>query len=171
MSPQPTTSQTVGPFLTIGMDWLNTGDVARGVSGERITIEGRVLDGDGQPVADASIELWQANAQGKYEANASGFGRCPTDGEGAFRFTTVKPGAAEGHAPHIAVNVFARGLLKQLVTRIYFPNDRANDTDPVVSLVPAPRRATLIAIQSARRGVLEWNVVLRGKDETVFFDC
>lgn len=171
MSVRTTTSQTVGPFLTIGMDWLNTRDVARGVSGERVTIAGRVFDGDGQPVTDASIELWQANAYGKYEANATGFGRCPTDGEGAFRFTTVKPGAAEGQAPHITVNVFARGLLKQLVTRIYFPGDRANDADPVLSLVPASRRATLIARQSAATGVLEWNVVLHGKDETVFFDC
>jgi len=176
---QATTSQTVGPYLHIGLTWLILEDLAGPeVSGERVSIEGQVLDGDGQPVNDALVEIWQANGRGRYgEKGFRGFGRSATDDEGRFRFHTLKPGRVPGpagklQAPHIAVNVFMRGLLKQLVTRIYFPDDPANADDPVLALVPAERRGTLIAQPLAGKpGALRWNVILQGKDETVFFDC
>jgi protocatechuate 3,4-dioxygenase alpha subunit len=189
MSLQATTSQTVGPYLHIGLTWLITENLApAGVAGERISIEGRVIDGDGKPVNDALVEIWQANAAGKYahpqdrqakavEKGFRGFGRSATDDQGRFRFHTIKPGrvpAPDGklQAPHIAVNVFMRGQLKQLVTRIYFPDDPANAQDAVLALVPQDRRGTLIAKQAAgKSGALEWSVVLQGRDETVFFDC
>src|SRR5687767_15041743 len=177
MSLQATTSQTVGPFLHIGLTWLITENLApKGVAGERVSIEGRVVDGDGKPVNDAIVEIWQADAAGKYGTKGfRGFGRSPTDDEGRFRFQTVKPGRVPGpggkpQAPHIAVNIFMRGQLKQLVSRIYFPDDPANAEDAVLALVPAARRGTLIARRGGP-GSLEWNVILQGKDETVFFDC
>ena len=172
-----TTSQTVGPYLHIGLTWLITENLARaGVRGERVSIAGRVLDGEGKPIDDAAVEIWQANAQGKYGARGfRGFGRSATDAQGRFRFRTVKPGRVAGprgrlQAPHIAVNIFMRGQLKQLVSRIYFPDDPANAEDAVLRLVPAKRRCTLIA-RKMKSGALEWNVVLQGKNETVFFDC
>jgi|SRR5689334_7623315 len=175
MSLHATTSQTVGPYLHIGMTWLVTENLAsRNVPGERIAIEGRVLDGDGKPVNDASVEIWQADAKGKYGAKGfRGFGRSNTDAKGRFRFKTIKPGRVPGRdgtlqAPHIAVNIFMRGQLKQLVTRIYFPDEAANAGDPVLALVPAARRDTLIARRKGK--ALEWNVNLQGRDETVFFD-
>jgi protocatechuate 3,4-dioxygenase alpha subunit len=191
MTMQATTSQTVGPFFSIGFTWLTADNLAApGVSGEPITIEGRVLDGDGNPVPDAILELWQANSHGKYahpddtrdkplEKGFTGFGRISTDADGKFRFTTIKPGqvpdpAAEKQlqAPHIAVSVFARGLLRRLVTRIYFPDDPANTSDFALNLVEPARRHTLIAKKtSASPNALEWNVILQGRDETVFFDC
>jgi protocatechuate 3,4-dioxygenase alpha subunit len=189
MSLQATTSQTVGPYLHIGLTWLITENLAGPeVAGERVTIEGRVLDGDGQPINDALVEIWQANAHGKYahpedrqpkplEKGFRGFGRSATDDQGRFRFHTIKPGRVPGpggalQAPHIAVNVFMRGSLKHLVSRIYFPDDPANAEDPVLSLVPAGRRHTLVAKKlPGRPGALEWNVILQGKDETAFFDC
>jgi protocatechuate 3,4-dioxygenase alpha subunit len=178
MSLQATTSQTVGPYLHIGLTWLIIENLApAGVSGERVSIEGRVFDGDGKPVNDALVEIWQAGADGKYgQKGFRGFGRSATDDQGAFRFQTIKPGRVSGpggklQAPHIAVNVFMRGQLKQLVTRIYFPDDPANSEDTVLALVPADRRSTLVARKGGKPGALEWNVVLQGKDETVFFDC
>jgi protocatechuate 3,4-dioxygenase alpha subunit len=179
-------SQTVGPYLHIGLTWLNTTRIAGpGVKGERVTIQGRLLDGDGVGVNDGLIEIWQANAGGKYvhpenrqkkplERGFRGFGRIPTDAKGAFRFSTIKPGRVPGpggklQAPHLSVTVFMRGLLKQLSTRIYFPGDAANAQDPVLKLVPAARRATLVARRKSK-GVMEWNIVLQGKDETAFFD-
>jgi protocatechuate 3,4-dioxygenase alpha subunit len=192
MSLQMTSSQTIGPYLHIGTDWLNTATLAGdAISGERVVIEGRMLDGNGNPVADGLVEIWQANAHGKYahpedrrdlpaEPGFRGFGRVPTDEQGFFRFVTVKPGRVPGpkgslQAPHIAVTVFARGLLKQLSSRIYFPDGAGNEDDPVLSLVPPERRATLVARAIAGRpGVLEWNIVLRGEaagqGETVFFE-
>lgn len=188
MSLQATTSHTVGPFFTIGLTRLNQADLAGpGVAGERVAIEGRVLDGDGQPVPDALVELWQANSQGKYahpedkqekpvEPGFKGYGRQPTDDAGKFRFTTIKPGPVPGpdgkpQAPHIAVTVFARGLQRRLVTRIYFPDEPANTADFALNRVDPARRATLIAKKVAgQSGVLEWDVVLQGPGETVFFD-
>jgi len=189
MSLQATTSQTVGPYFRIGLNWLNVDNLAGpGVSGERVEIEGRVLNADGQGVPDAMLELWQANAQGKYrhpddtqekpvEPGFQGFGRIPTGEDGSFRFSTIKPGRVPGpddkcQAPHIVVSVFMRGLLRRLVTRIYFPDDPANSEDFALNLVDSSRRGTLIARKSAKRaGLLEWNVVLQGPEETVFFDC
>jgi protocatechuate 3,4-dioxygenase alpha subunit len=179
-------AQTVGPYLHIGLSWLNTERIAGpGAKGERVVIQGRLLDGDGVGVSDGLVEIWQANAAGKYahpddrqkkalEKGFRGFGRIPTDAKGHFRFSTVKPGRVPGpagkpQAPHLSVTVFMRGLLKQLSTRIYFPGDPANAQDPVLKRVPAARRATLVAKRKAR-GVLEWNIVLQGRNETVFFD-
>ncbi len=182
-----TPSQTVGPYLHIGLDWLNTTELApAGVAGERIVIQGRLLDADGQVVPDGMIEIWQANSHGKYahtedtralplDPGFTGFGRTATDVDGGFRFSTIKPGtvpAANGQlqAPHILVNIFARGLLKQLVTRIYFSGDD-HASDPVMQQIPPARRATLVASPSAQAGVLEWNIVIGGTaNETVFFD-
>ena len=181
-----TSSQTIGPYLHIGMTWLVGENLAaEGVTGERVTVEGRMIDGDGTPVNDAMIEIWQANAHGKYahpedtrdlpvEKGFSGFGRVYTDEKGRFRFVTVKPGPVPGpdgkaQAPHLNVSIFMRGLLKHLVTRMYFPGD-AHDADVVMQSVPAGRRATLVARPGGSKGALEWNLVLRGDEETVFFD-
>jgi protocatechuate 3,4-dioxygenase, alpha subunit len=189
LSTPATTSQTVGPFFSIGLDRLGTNNLAAsGVSGKRLTIEGHVLDGDGQPVPDAVIEIWQANTHGKYahpedtqekplEPGFSGYGRVPTDDNGQFRFTTIKPGSVPGpggksQAPHLVVSLFMRGLLKRLVTRIYFPGEATNDSDFILSLVEPGRRPTLIARKVQGQGdLLRWNVVLQGSEETVFFDC
>jgi protocatechuate 3,4-dioxygenase alpha subunit len=192
MSLQMTASQTVGPFLHIGFDPLTIENLApEGVAGERIVIEGRLFDGSGKPVPDGVIEVWQANSHGKYahpedkrelplEPGFRGFGRVPTDDNGGFRFTTIKPGRVPGpggklQAPHIVVSVFSRGLIKRLATRIYFPDEASNAEDPVLSQVPADRRSTLIARRAAgKEGVIEWNVVIQGEaagwGETVFFD-
>ncbi len=187
MSLRSTGNQTVGPYFSIGLNKLLVENVAAsGVSGERVTIQGLVLDGDRQPVPDALIETWQANAQGKYahpedtqnkplEQGFKGFGRIPTDKAGAFRFSTIKPGrvpwpAGGLQAPHIVVAVFMRGLLKHLVTRIYFPDEAGNTEDPLLKRVEPERRRTLIAAKSKDARVLEWNVILQGADETVFFD-
>ncbi len=174
-----TTWQTVGPFFSVGLARLYRDDLASAsVSGERLSLGGRVLDGDGAPVSDALLELWQADAHGEYPADPAfrGFGRVPTDEEGRFRFATVSPGAVPGprgtlQAPHIVVSVFARGLMRRLVTRIYFPDEPRNAADFALSLVPPERRSTLIARKTAQAGGLEWNVILQGTEETVFFDC
>ena len=180
-----TPSQTVGPFFHLGFTPLNRDRVAApGAPGEAITIQGRVLDGNGAGVGDAVIEIWQADSDGRYprpegkpgESDCQGFGRIPTDQAGAFRFTTVEPGRAPGpggalQAPHLVVTVLARGLLRQLTTRIYFPNEPSNPTDAVLALVPAGRRESLIAKRAAGvANLLEWNVILQGAGETVFFD-
>ncbi len=183
-----TPSQTVGPFFSIGLKHMNRADLAEGSTSERLTIRGSVLDGDGQPVPDAVLEIWQADADGRYhhpEHSAVpndatpffGFGRIPTDAHGRFSFTTVKPGPVYGpdgkpQAPHLQISVFMRGLLKQLVTRLYFPEEPLNAADPVFQVVPESRRKTLIARQvRQKQNTLEWNVCLQGGDETVFFDC
>ena len=180
-----TSSQTIGPYLHIGMDWAVNPDFAGpDVKGERITVTGRIIDGDDKPVNDAMLEIWQANAHGRYTHPAdtrdlpldkgfTGWGRVTTDEEGRFRFTTIKPGrvpAADGslQAPHLNVTIFMRGMLKQLVTRLYFDGDAANAHDPVLAQVPQARRGTLMARASGAG--LEWNVVLQGPGETVFFE-
>ncbi|HEY6293977.1 MAG TPA: protocatechuate 3,4-dioxygenase subunit alpha [Terriglobia bacterium] len=180
-----TPSQTVGPFFHLGFAPLNRENLAAtGMAGEAITIQGRVLDGNGAGVDDAVIEIWQPDSEGRYsqpedtpgESNFKGFRRIPTDSTGAFRFTTTKPGRVPGpdgelQAPHLMVTVLARGLLKQLTTRIYLPAEPSNQTDAVLSLVPPERRSTLIAKNIAGAGdLLEWNVILQGVSETVFFD-
>lgn len=189
MSLRATTSQTVGPFFKIGLSWLYRDNLAApGVSGERVEIAGRILDGDGKPVPDGIIEIWQANSHGKYahpddpqekptEPGFTGYGRVPTDDDGRFRFTTIKPGCVPGpdgklQAPHLAVSVFTRGLLRRLITRIYFPDDPSNAADFALNLVDAGRRGTLIAKKiDGRPGALEWNVILQGPGETAFFDA
>ena len=135
MSLYATGNQTVGPYLHIGLTWLNTSNIAgKGIAGERVSVQGRLLDGDGKPVSDGMIEIWQANSHGKYphpedrqkkplEKGFRGFGRIPTDAKGGFRFTTIKPGRVPGpggklQAPHLVVSVFMRGLLKHLATRM-----------------------------------------------------
>ena len=188
MSLQATTWQTVGPFFSIGFSWLYRDNLAGpGVSGERVEIAGRILDGDGKPVPDGIVEIWQADSQGKYahpddpqektiESGFSGYGRVPTDDAGHFRFTTIKPGRVPGpdgklQAPHLAVSVFTRGLLRRLITRIYFPDEPSNAGDFALGLVETGRRGTLIANKiEGRAGALEWNIVLQGPNETVFFD-
>jgi protocatechuate 3,4-dioxygenase alpha subunit len=187
MNLEPTSSQTVGPFLHLGLCGVRRDELAGpGVEGERVTVEGRVLDGDGKPVCDALIESWQADARGKYAhpddrqdrpiaPGFGGFGRVPTDDAGVFRFTTIKPGGTPGpggrpQAPHLAITVFMRGLLRHLVTRLYFPDEPGNREDPILRLVPADRRHTLIA-KPTGPGKLAWDVHLQGPDETVFFDC
>jgi protocatechuate 3,4-dioxygenase, alpha subunit len=188
MSLTATTWQTVGPFFSIGFSWLYRDNLAgTGVSGERVEIVGRILDGDGNPVPDGIVEIWQANSQGKYahpddpqekrvEAGFTGYGRVPTNDAGRFRFTTIKPGRVLGpdgnlQAPHLEISVFTRGLLRRLITRIYFPEEPSNAEDFALNFVDAARRGTLIAKPLGERtGLLEWNVILQGSGETVFFD-
>jgi protocatechuate 3,4-dioxygenase alpha subunit len=185
MSLRASTSQTIGPYLRIGLEWMQIEDLApKGVAGERISIRGRITDADGKAVNDAAVEIWQANSHGRYaspednqdkplESAFRGYGRSLTGDDGAFRFKTIKPGRVSGpggkpQAPHLNVVIFMRGLLKQLMTRMYFPDDPANAEDPILALVPAERRPTLVARRAGSD--LEWNVVLQGRDETVFFD-
>ena len=193
MTTPPTSSQTVGPFFHLGMVYLERDNfVADGVAGERITIRGKVLDGDGQPVPDAVLEIWQADSTGRYPSELSarnsasprflGFGRIETDDHGEFRFTTIKPGRAPApdgslQAPHIVITLFSRGLLKPLRTRLYFPDEAGNVDDVVLRHVPPARRSTLMATRAGKRGaqnvpenVFDWNIVMQGDGETVFFD-
>lgn len=190
--PAQTPSQTVGPFFSIGL--IDGGEnviVNERSKGERITIEGRVLDGEGEPVLDAMVEIWQADANGIFDhagdprrtqadPHFKGFGRAETTNGGRFWFRTVRPGpvpAEDGatvmQAPHINVTVFARGMLIHAVTRLYFEDEEANDTDPVLTTIPEPRRQTLIARrEQAADGLARYclDIVLQGKEETVFFD-
>ncbi len=189
MPPQLTPSQTVGPFFKRALIRNEFQMLVRPEThGERVLVEGRVLDGGGAAVDDAMIEIWQANAEGRYDhpedrqeklldPTFHGFGRAATGADGRFRLLTVKPGSLPGsdnvlQAPHINVSVFARGLLNRLVTRIYFPDEPLNATDPVLNSIPAARRATLIARRpgAGSENVLRFDVILQGKDETVFFD-
>jgi protocatechuate 3,4-dioxygenase alpha subunit len=186
----PSASQTVGPFFNFGLTANRClGILAReGAAGERVRLSFRVLDGDGAPTkGDAMIELWQADAQGRYahpadprsasaDPNFCGFGRLEANGLGICVFETVKPGRvpdAEGRlqAPHINVAVFARGLLRHLVTRVYFADEPANDEDAVLALVPAQRRETLMAHRVPGEPY-SWlmEIRLQGDAETVFFD-
>lgn len=183
-----TASQTIGPFGAISFAQSQITQLApAGVAGERVVIRGCVFDGDGKPVDDAVIETWQANSHGKYahpddaqekpiDERFLGFGRVLTGDDGIFQISTVKPGPVPGlggaqQAPHLVVVIFMRGLLKHLVTRVYFPGDAAQAEDPVLKLVPAARRSTLIASRIAGAATsYEWNVVLQGERETVFFD-
>ena len=187
-----TTSQTVGPYLHIGLAPRNCADIAfdgRTDQPNRIVVEGQVIDGDGNVLTDGMIEVWQADATGRYDhphdtrsgrveshRSASGFGRLPTEHEGRFRFTTVKPGrvpAPDGslQAPHLVVAYFARGLLKHLSTRVYFADEAdANAEDFVLRSVPASRRPTLMA-ELVEPGRYRWTLTLQGtaEHETVFF--
>jgi protocatechuate 3,4-dioxygenase, alpha subunit len=190
-----TPSQTVGPFFKYGLtpnrqyawnDAFTANLVTSDTSGERIRVEGTVYDGDSAPVPDCMLEVWQADAQGHFSdpqdkralPNTSfrGFGRCGTDGDGRYFFDTIKPGSVpdpdgKSQAPHLLLAVFARGMLRHLYTRIYFEGEAANNSDPVLALVPAERRATLIASrQAGDKAVYKLDLRLQGGDETVFFD-
>ncbi|MGH7931657.1 MAG: protocatechuate 3,4-dioxygenase subunit alpha [Candidatus Binataceae bacterium] len=190
MSLPPTPSQTIGPFFHRALLREEMNDLtAAGAAGVRITIEGRVLDGDNAPVSDALIEIWQANTAGRYDhpedrqekkldPNFHGYGRIGTDEHGRFRFRTIKPGPVPGNgnarqAPHINVSIFTRGLLKRLVTRIYFPDEPLSANDPVLSAIrDTSRRATLVAhkMAAAPEPLFRFDIVLQGANETVFFD-
>jgi protocatechuate 3,4-dioxygenase, alpha subunit len=187
----PTPSQTVGPFFHLGLDRPEWSDLTAGnPAGERIIVEGRVLDGDGTPVPDAVIELWQANAAGRYahpddprtdkplDANFRGFGRVATDADGRFRVTTIRPGPVPGRgnslqAPHINVVFFSRGLLIHLHTRIYFADEPANASDPLLSSIEDPAvRGTLLArrAEASNPALYRFDIVLQGENETAFLD-
>ena len=186
----PTPSQTVGPFFHFCLTTEKTcvGSIAGPqAKGERVLLTVRVLDGDGVGLNDAMIEIWQANADGKYnhaddaqqktvDSSFLGFGRLGTAEDGSCNFETIKPGRVPGpgnilQAPHLNVAVFARGMLRQLFTRVYFAGDPANREDPVLALVPVERRETLVAHpDSARPGGWRFDIRLQGEDETVFFD-
>jgi protocatechuate 3,4-dioxygenase alpha subunit len=185
-----TPSQTVGPFYSIGL----TGKVMNvladdSTKGQRIRIEGQVFDGDGRPIPDVMIEIWQANAYGRYhhpddkqekplDASFSGWGRSGTDEKCFYGFDTIKPGPVPGaagsvQAPHISVVVFARGMLSHAYTRMYFADEPANESDPVLNSVKNPaRRKTLIATREDRNGkaIYRFDIRLQGENETVFFD-
>lgn len=178
-------SQTVGPFFRIGLSWLCATPEPSLVPGS-IAVSGCVLDGAGNPVQDAMLEFWRADPQGHYSTEPpqegacpagcpSGFTRVASDEQGCFTCSLSKPGPVEfgdgrTQAPHLVVLVFARGLLRHLITRMYFPGEAANHTDPILQLVPPRRRPTLIARSTAEDpNHLKWNVVLQGDEETVFF--
>ncbi|QPF85287.1 protocatechuate 3,4-dioxygenase subunit alpha [Bradyrhizobium genosp. L] len=187
-----TPSQTVGPYFKYGLtpngeyawnDAFTNNLLTPDVSGERIRVAGKVYDGDGAIVPDCMLEIWQADAQGRFSdpqdkralpnSSFKGFGRVGTDNSGAYAFDTIKPGSVpdpdgKPQAPHILLAVFGRGMLLQLYTRIYFDDEAGNAGDPVLALVPADRRATLIAKKAGN--VYTLDIHLQGDNETVFFD-
>jgi protocatechuate 3,4-dioxygenase alpha subunit len=204
--------QTVGPFFHYALPWRGAADLAGGtdigaradlvpaghfllrgpaergpIAGEAIEIAGVVSDGAGAPVPDALIEVWQANAAGRYASAGDdrpavtldpdfvGFGRAATDADGTYRFRTIRPGRVPGlgntlQAPHLAVSVMARGILKRLVTRAYLEDGDGAEDDPILALVPVERRATLIARRDGEAGPYRFDIRLQGEGETVFFD-
>jgi protocatechuate 3,4-dioxygenase alpha subunit len=168
-----TPSQTVGPFFEFGL--VTKPLLVDEGSAGAIRIEGRVLDGAGEPVPDGLIEIWQAGADGRFEENHRGWGRCQTDAEGGYAFTTVKPGAVRDPdgtvlAPHVSMLCFARGLLKPVLTRLYFPDEaEANEADPVLGAIAGDtQRATLVAT-AAGPGSYRFDIRLQGDEQTVFF--
>lgn len=199
-----TPSQTVGPYFAYGLaphsrcNWQPSANydsketvgadlVTPDATGTRIRIEGRVLDGDGLPINDAMLEIWQADAQGRYahprdnraRTNAlfKGFGRSATDKAGVYSFDTIKPGVVAGpdgkpQAPHIVFCIYSRGMLRQVYTRLYFSDEAANGADPILTLVPADRRVTLVAHKEMRGElpVYRFDIRVQGENETVFFD-
>ena len=198
MTYKQTPSQTVGPYFGYGLLPSAYGFSHRSIGdsclltttskGERIRLIGLVFDGSGLPVSDAMLELWQANAQGRYnhpadrrgdncaDANFSGFGRCGTgpSEESTYAFDTIKPGAVSvGEAPHVNLIVFMRGLLNHVYTRAYFSDEReANAADPVLNRVDPLRRPTLIALREQGQAgtVYRFDIHMQGDKETVFFD-
>jgi protocatechuate 3,4-dioxygenase alpha subunit len=191
-----TPSQTVGPYFAYGLtpngkyawnDAFSGNLVTPDTSGDRIRVEGFVYDGDGVLVPDCMLEIWQADAQGRFadpqdqralpNATFKGFGRCGTGAKGEYAFDTIKPGSVpdpdgKPQAPHILMAIFARGMLLQNYTRIYFDDEAANAADPVLALVPKDRRGTLIAKrgEGGNGAVYRFDICLQGDDETVFFD-
>jgi protocatechuate 3,4-dioxygenase, alpha subunit len=211
--PVQTPWQTTGPFLHFGLPWKGAADLAGdsdlgsrpdlvapghdyGIThydghrarakGERIELTGQVWDNTGAPILDGLIEIWQANAAGRYASPDdprhdvpvdeffTGYGRCALDKQGVFRFRTIRPGRVPGpgnslQAPHIALGVIGPGFLKRLSTRIYFADAQENEEDPILALVPEKRRHTLLARRDSAN-VYRLDIRLGGADETVFFD-
>jgi protocatechuate 3,4-dioxygenase alpha subunit len=186
VTPALSPSQTVGPFLALGLPWPDGSEVVPAGTPGAIRISGRVFDGAGVPVPDAIVETWQADPDGRFAhpddprgavapalAGFRGFGRSATDPDGRYEITTVKPGplpAPDGgqEAPHLDVSVFARGLLDRVVTRIYFPDEAAaNAADPLLASLPPGRAATLVA-EEAGPDELRFDIRLQGDGETVF---
>ncbi len=190
MSFGQTPSQTVGPFFNYGLFTRpNLNNLVKDETrGQRINIIGQVIDGAGAPVLDAMLEIWQPDANGIFnhpddpryaevDTSFRGFGRSETVDNGKFSFKTIKPGAIpfdseRMQAPYITVKVFARGMLIHAHTRLYFSDEPANETDPVLALVEADRRHTLIAqrMENSDLPTYCFNVVLQGENETVFFE-
>ena len=156
----PTPSQTVGPFFSIGMCTRPQHELVPAGGDGAVAISGRVTDGDGEPVPDAVVEAW--------DRSGGHWGRCGTDAEGAYRLVSARPAAAAGEAPHLAILVFARGLLKPLMTRMYLPDEvEANAADPVLSALEPDERATLVA--RPVDGGLTFDIRLQGGGQTTFF--
>jgi protocatechuate 3,4-dioxygenase alpha subunit len=153
-----TPSQTVGPFFSIGLTDATQNEL---VPDGSVRIVGQVFDGEGDPIPDAAVELWQPGPDG------TRWGRCGTDADGGFEFLTEKPAAREGSAPAIDVLVFARGLLRHLATRLYFPDEPANDGDPVLASLDRGERETLVARPDGH--ALRFDIRLQGEQQTVFF--
>jgi protocatechuate 3,4-dioxygenase, alpha subunit len=187
MTLPPTPSQTIGPFYHFSLPFPGGERLVHPDDPDAVRIAGTVYDGAGEPVTDAMVESWQANRAGRYahpeddrddlplEEGFTGFGRCPTDGDGRYEFVTVKPGSVPGpegrtQAPHIDVLIFARGLLRQLVTRIYFPDEEeANAADPVLSSIEdSELRQTLVATDEGN--ALCFDIYLQGENQTAFFE-
>ena len=171
--PIATAAQTIGPYWHL-IEHPEFADLTRfGATGERMALTGRVIDGDGAPVTDGCVELWQASPA--TSEIFPGYGRAATDREGHFRFTTLRPGPLPGpgnaqQAPHVALNLLMRGVLSRLVTRAYFAGDPLNETDPILSLIEDPaRRATLIA-RLDRPDTWHIDIRLQGEGETVFLE-
>ncbi len=178
-------NQTVGPYFRIGLIYGEPQNdlVREQTGGERIRITGLVLDGDGQPITDAMVEIWQPDARGIYNHPADplhdqadphfrGFGRAENREGGVYEFKTVKPGGRDGQAPYINLRVFARGMLIHAITRIYFADEAANDNDPILNSVDGDRRGTLIASLEQADGLptYRFDIHMQGDKETVFFD-
>ncbi len=172
MSLPATPSQTVGPYLALGLPWEDGPYAVHESAPDAIRIAGVVLDGQGEPIPDALVETWQSDPPASESFRA--FARCPTDDEGRWYVVTLPPRSVPGpggttQAPHLAVSVFARGLLHRVVTRIYFADrEEANAADPVLLSVPSARRDTLLA-QPTDDGY-RFDIRLQGPGETVFFD-
>jgi len=174
-----TASQTAGPYwhLIDFPDWadlLRAGGPNAGAAGERIVLGGAITDGAGAVVPDAMVEIWQAGPDGRYDSGFHGFGRCATDAAGRYRFVTLMPGPVAGpgngtQAPHVTLTIFARGLMRGLVTRVYFAGDPRLPDDPVLALVPQARRPTLLA-RNAGAGEWQLDIRVQGEGETVFLE-
>jgi protocatechuate 3,4-dioxygenase alpha subunit len=183
----PTAFQTAGPYFHLGC--INTRAVSclagPAAKGQRVRLTTRVFDADNIPISDAMIEIWQADAEGRYhhpddprspqvDPHCAGFGRLGTDAQGICIFESIKPGRVPGNdgtlqAPHLNISLFARGILHRYTTRIYFSGDLANAEDPILALVPENRRGTLMARPSSDTD-WDFEIHLGGEPETVFFD-
>jgi protocatechuate 3,4-dioxygenase, alpha subunit len=159
-TPSPTPSQTVGPYYTIGLCRRVENELVPAADPSAIRVTGRLLDGDGEPIVDGMIEAW--------DATGGRWGRSSTDVDGRFWFVTAKPAAPAGEAPHLDLYVFARGLLKHQLTRMYFPDEaQANASDAVLSILPEADRAVLVAEQED--GAVRFDIRMQGERPTVFF--